>query len=202
MKDEFKIITREEKTFENGLKEIIAIEFREPAMIKFESGEPLKDGELLEVRGSYVYHNGIQIGKIKIMKSANDVKASHNFDIKYTGGYSLDGTTIFLDEHFPEEIEVENKKINTMLTIGYHHEPWMIFKKFKKSLTNQTGTSQHPNTELIHSKTSDSPFSKVFFSLVIILNSSFIKSHLLGELKFYLYIDEFINYRITCNHKL
>ena len=34
--------------------------------------------------------------KIKIMKSANDVKASHNFDIKYTGGYSLDGTTIFL----------------------------------------------------------------------------------------------------------
>ncbi|MCL4319988.1 MAG: hypothetical protein M1427_01925 [Candidatus Thermoplasmatota archaeon] len=143
MKDEFKIITREKKTFENGLSEIIAIEFREPTMIKFESDEPLKDGELLEVRGSYVYHNGIQIGKIKIMKSANDVKASHNFDIKYTGGYSLDGTTIFLDEHFPEEIEVENKKINTMLTIGYHHElpeKWLSDEKFEYPYAHEKAT--------------------------------------------------------------
>ena len=29
-----------------------------------------------------------------------DIKVSTNYDIKYTGGYSLDGKTVYLDEHF------------------------------------------------------------------------------------------------------
>ncbi len=143
MDGRFKVIVQEKKTFEKKMKEIIAIEAHEPKLIKFESGGELKDGDLLELRGEDVYYSDKLIGKANTIKSAKDIKASHDFDIKYTGGYPIDGSTIFLDEHFPVEIEVENKKVNTMMTIGYHHElpeKWLSDEKFEYPYAHEKAT--------------------------------------------------------------
>ncbi|MHB1439459.1 MAG: hypothetical protein ACYCSO_06440 [Cuniculiplasma sp.] len=143
MEESFKIIVKEDKTPEEGNIEIIAIDFHQPTMIKFDTREILKDGEMLSVKGEEVYYSGKLLGKVKERKSSSDVRASHAFDVKYTGGYSLDGKNIYLDEHFPVEIVVEGKTVNTINSIGYHHElpeKWLSDEKFEYPYAHEKAT--------------------------------------------------------------
>jgi hypothetical protein len=65
------------------------------------------------------------------------------YDIKYTGGYSLDGKTIYLDEHFPKNLSVEGKNVSTIESIGLHHElpeKWLSDMGFEYPYAHEVAT--------------------------------------------------------------
>ncbi|MEM0128330.1 MAG: hypothetical protein QXO03_04515 [Thermoplasmatales archaeon] len=123
--EEFQVF---ERTEEKGKYYIVAIDFKEPKYIRFSSDIPVKEKQAVSVEGNEVFSNGSRIGNIIERKDSSEARVSTKFDIKYTGGYSLDGKTIYLDEHFPKVLKIEGKEISTIETIGLHHElpeKWM-----------------------------------------------------------------------------
>lgn len=107
---------------------VMAIDFKEPTYVKILTTDVPKAGSLIQVEGDRAFFEGKEIGKVLDRKDSKEVKLSTDYDIKYTGGYSLDGKTIYLDEHFPPALEVEGKTISTLESIGLHHElpeKWM-----------------------------------------------------------------------------
>ncbi len=103
-------------------KKCVAISYPEPEYIKFNSKLKLKRGDRVNVDGNSAKFMGNVAGEILERKSAGNVSVSTDFDIKYTGGYSLDGSTIYLDEHFPPIMKIAGKDIDARKTIGLHHE--------------------------------------------------------------------------------
>lgn len=129
----------------SGAKEIVilAIDFHDPEMIKFRATQDLKKGTMVEADGSKVMHEGKEVGDILLRRSSADVTLSHDYDIKYTGGYSLDGKTIYLDEHFPSILNVEGKQVDARKSIGLHHElpeKWMSDEKYEYPYAHETAT--------------------------------------------------------------
>jgi len=109
----------------------------------FSSNMPLKKGDLVMVDGDNVYPNKMPIGKVLKRKSSSDVNVDTSYDIKYTGGYSLDGRTIYLDEHFPRQLTVEGKMIDTLKSIGLHHElpeKWLSDEKYEYPYAHEIAT--------------------------------------------------------------
>jgi hypothetical protein len=143
MDNVFKVISEEKKVDTGRQEEIIAIDFRKPTMIKFFTGDKFKKGDKLSLQNDSVVFDGKIIGKVLKTVSADQVKADHSYDIKYTGGYSLDGKEIYLDEHFPEFLEVETKKISSIESIGYHHElpeKWLSDEKYEYPYAHEVAT--------------------------------------------------------------
>ena len=140
--DEFEVIERIEKAG-TGETYILAIEFVKPTMIKFRSTVHLKKGDKLTLNDKEVFHGNDRVGEAFEKKSRDDVAMDREHDIKYTGGYSLDGKIIYLDEHFPRILKVEGKDINAEDTIGYHHElpeKWMSDEKYEYPYAHETAT--------------------------------------------------------------
>lgn len=107
---------------------VMAIDFREPSYVRILAGEAPKVGSQIQVDGDKAYFSGEEIGKVVERKDSKGISLSTDYDIKYTGGYSLDGKTIYLDEHFPTTLNVEGKTVSTIESIGLHHElpeKWM-----------------------------------------------------------------------------
>ena len=141
---EYEVIERIDRN-QNGTKEIaiIAIDFHEPELIKFRSSKDLKKGTMVSDNGESVMLDGNEVGKILERKNSSTVVLSQKYDIKYTGGYSLDGKTIYLDEHFPPVLEVEGKKVDARISIGLHHElpeKWMSDEKYEYPYAHETAT--------------------------------------------------------------
>lgn len=101
---------------------LTAISFLDPAYVKVESDVDMEKGDLLKIQGETAFHNDKAIGVVIERKEAKDVRVNTDFDIKYTGGYSLDGKTIYLDEHFPVLLGFGEKTIDSRRSIGLHHE--------------------------------------------------------------------------------
>ena len=121
--ENYEVISRiDKKDSGNDKIELIAINYIEPTMVKVDANEDIKKGGILQVNGNEVYYSGKLIGQVKLAKSGKDIKVSTDYDIKYTGGYSLDGKTVYLDEHFPPVLNVAGKQIDARKTIGLHHE--------------------------------------------------------------------------------
>jgi|YelNatPaOPRAMG01_1025707.scaffolds.fasta_scaffold29715_5 hypothetical protein len=119
----FEVLEHTKETGGNTKKFIItAIEFLEPTYVKFETDTDLAKGILIEVDGTEAFQKGTKIGDVLIRKDGNEVRVSTAFDIKYTGGYSLDGKTVYLDEHFPVTLKFGDKIIDSRESIGLHHE--------------------------------------------------------------------------------
>lgn len=107
---------------------IMGIDFKEPTYVKILAKEPLKAGSSVQVEGEDAFFSGKRIGKVVDRKDSKGIKLDTEYDIKYTGGYSLDGKTIYLDEHFPTSLQVEGKTVSALASIGLHHElpeKWM-----------------------------------------------------------------------------
>lgn len=107
---------------------IIAIDFKEPTYVKILANDVPKVGSLIQVEGEQAYVAGEKIGKVVERKDSQGIRVDTNYDVKYTGGYSLDGKSIYLDEHFPPTLQVEGKTVSTLASIGLHHElpeKWM-----------------------------------------------------------------------------
>jgi len=101
---------------------IAAIDFKDPKFIRVLASEEPKAYTNIAVNGSRAYFGEKEIGTLVERKDSSQVKVSTDYDIKYTGGYSLDGKTVYLDEHFPKILRVEGKEISTEESIGLHHE--------------------------------------------------------------------------------
>ncbi|MEM0155144.1 MAG: hypothetical protein QW597_00885 [Thermoplasmataceae archaeon] len=101
---------------------IVAINFLDPTYVRFTSSTRLEKGEEVDVDGKDVFYHGKKIGAVEETRDGKSVRVSTNFDIKYTGGYSLDGKTMYLDEHFPKVMKIAGKEVDARESIGLHHE--------------------------------------------------------------------------------
>ena len=106
----------------SGDYRIIAINFLNPTYVKISSTKNVEKGDFLEVEGSIAYLNKTEIGKVMDRRDGKSIRVNTTYDIKYTGGYSLDGKTVYLDEHFPTLLNVAGKTVDARETIGLHHE--------------------------------------------------------------------------------
>ena len=142
--ENYEVITRiDKKDGGNDKIELIAINYIEPTMVKVDANEDIKKGGILQVNGNEVYYSGKLIGQVKLAKSGKDIKVSTDYDIKYTGGYSLDGKTVYLDEHFPPVLNVAGKQIDARKTIGLHHElpeKWMADEDYEYPYAHEVAT--------------------------------------------------------------
>ena len=142
--ENYEVITRiDKKDGGNDKIELIAINYIEPTMVKVDANEDIKKGGILQVKGNEVYYSGKLIGQVKLAKSGKDIKVSTDYDIKYTGGYSLDGKTVYLDEHFPPVLNVAGKQIDARKTIGLHHElpeKWMADEDYEYPYAHEVAT--------------------------------------------------------------
>ncbi len=128
---------------EKDQKEIIAIEYVKPTYIKGIVSLDVKKGDEISVEDSKIYKNGSEIGYVTMKKSSDDIVLDTTHDIKYTGGYSIDGKTIYLDEHFPKTLKVEGKNIDATATIGLHHElpeKWLSDNDFEYPYAHEVAT--------------------------------------------------------------
>jgi hypothetical protein len=142
--ENYEVISRiDKKDGGNDKIELIAINYIEPTIVKVDANEDIKKGGILQVNGNEVYYSGKLIGQVKLAKSGKDIKVSTDYDIKYTGGYSLDGKTVYLDEHFPPVLNVAGKQIDARKTIGLHHElpeKWMADEDYEYPYAHEVAT--------------------------------------------------------------
>ena len=103
---------------EHGEFRIIAINFIDPEFVKIAAETDVDKGTLLDVEDDKVFLNRKQIGRVLEKKDGKSIRVSTSFDIKYTGGYSLDGNTVYLDEHFPQIMKIHGKEVDARESIG------------------------------------------------------------------------------------
>ena len=102
----------------SGDYRIIAINFLNPTYVKISSTKNVEKGNFLEIEGSIAYLNKTEIGKVMDRRDGKSIRVNTTYDIKYTGGYSLDGKTVYLDEHFPPLLNVTGKTVDARESIG------------------------------------------------------------------------------------
>lgn len=125
--EEFEVVEHVIDKDEKGYL-VVAIDFKDPKYVRVLASEEPKAYTTLQIEGDKVFYRDKEIGKVIERKDSREIKVSTDYDIKYTGGYSLDGKTIYLDEHFPKVLKVEGKEVSTIESIGLHHElpeKWM-----------------------------------------------------------------------------
>ena len=120
-----------EKSTQPGKFRVVALNYKEPSYAKIESNQDVKVGTLLQVdlQSNKVFLNKQEIGFLTSLRTGRDVKIDTNHDIKYTGGYSIDGKKVYLDEHFPKTLEIDGKTVDTRESIGRRHElveKWLV----------------------------------------------------------------------------
>ncbi len=140
----FEIIERVDHESQAGKEvKLIGINFEEPTLIKIRGTEDLKNRTVIESDLKTATLSGREIGIVVSVKRGSDVKVSTDFDIKYTGGYSLDGKTVYLDEHFPPILKIQGKDIDIRKTIGLHHElpeKWMSDEGYEYPYAHEVAT--------------------------------------------------------------
>ncbi len=122
---------------------IVAINYKEPTYVKFESDQDFKVGDKVNMENKDVFFQGKKIGEVREVKKANDVKIDTRYDIKYTGGYSVDGKKVYLDEHFPKTITVDGKVVDTVESIDRHHEvteKWLVDDAYEYAYAHEIAT--------------------------------------------------------------
>ena len=120
-----------EKSTQQGKFRVVALNYKEPSYAKIESNQDVNVGILLQVdtQSKKVLLNKQEIGFLTSLRTGRDVKIDTNHDIKYTGGYSIDGKKVYLDEHFPKTLEIDGKTVDTRESIGRRHElveKWLV----------------------------------------------------------------------------
>lgn len=142
--EEFEVISRFDKKVENQEQvTIMAIQFVEPTFIKVSAKRDVKDHSTVTSDGKKCYLGTELLGDVVMIKRGSDVAVSTGYDVKYTGGYSLDGKTVYLDEHFPPILKVQGKDIDARKTIGLHHElpeKWMSDEDYEYPYAHEVAT--------------------------------------------------------------
>ena len=120
---EYEVLEHNTNINEKGNYFIVkAIEFVQPTYVTAVCSSDIDVGKKLKVVGNKVQLDGKEAGEIKSTMSGRDIKINHEYDIKYTGGYSRNGKTIYISREFPQFISVNGKNVDALETIGRHHE--------------------------------------------------------------------------------
>ncbi len=142
--EEFEVISRVDRKNGNN-KEVLlfAINFAEPTFLKISAKKDVADHSTIQSDEKMCYLGKELIGNVLQVKKGSDVSVSTGYDIKYTGGYSMDGKTVYLDEHFPPILKVMGKDIDARKTIGLHHElpeKWMSDEDYEYPYAHEVAT--------------------------------------------------------------
>ena len=117
------------KKSENGIVILLAVNYIVPSMVKIVSKRNLKSNTTIYIDNDTAYFRKGHLGAVMESKSAEDIVINTDYNIKYTGGYSVDGKRIFLDRNFPKLVVVKNKIVDTVESIARHHEvieKWLV----------------------------------------------------------------------------
>ncbi|MHB1709003.1 MAG: hypothetical protein ACYCT2_05965 [Thermoplasmataceae archaeon] len=128
---------------EHGEYRIIAINFIDPEYVKIVADMDVDKGTSLDVEDDIVFLNKKSIGKVVEKKDGKSIRVSTSFDIKYTGGYSLDGSTVYLDEHFPQIMKIDGREVDARESIGLHHElpeKWLSDEAYEYPYAHEVAT--------------------------------------------------------------
>lgn len=141
--EKFEVIEHENEKEHGKDHRIVAINFLDPTYIRFSSAVGMEKGDEVETDGKGVFFHGKRIGEVEETRDGKSVRVSTRFDIKYTGGYSLDGKTMYLDEHFPKIMQVAGKEIDARESIGLHHElpeKWLADDAYEYPYAHEVAT--------------------------------------------------------------
>ncbi|MGC8537964.1 MAG: hypothetical protein ACP5MZ_03200 [Candidatus Micrarchaeia archaeon] len=122
MEDYTVVEHRVHKEEKEGEYIIVALNYVLPTYIKATSKQILQKGEVVQLDDDKLFYKGELMGKLLTKRLGSDIKISTDYDIKYTGGYSNDGKTIYIDRNFPKSLNVNGKEVSTLESIGRHHE--------------------------------------------------------------------------------
>ncbi len=120
-----------------------AINFKEPTYIRIESEKRFTVGTIVKSDGKAVFEGTEQIGTVSEVKSGSGITISTEYDIKYTGGYSKDGSTIYVARTLPKIVEINGKQISLIESIGRHHElveKWLIDDLYQYPYAHEVAT--------------------------------------------------------------
>ncbi len=121
--EKYEVIEHMERSNEGENSYIIsALNFILPTYLKFRFPQKLLKGSEITFDSKSVYYEKIQSTDILECKKGSEITIDIGYDIKYTGGYSIDGRTIFIDRNFPASLDIGGKTISTLESIGRHHE--------------------------------------------------------------------------------
>lgn len=120
-----------------------AINWEAPTYIKARTNLNVNARMLIQVDNGKVFFGNEEIGDVILIKSPSDVQIDSKYDIKYTGGYSIDGAIIYLDKKLPAKIKVNGKVVSLLESIGKHHElveKWLIDDGYKYQYSHMVAT--------------------------------------------------------------
>ncbi len=120
--EKFEIIEHKEDKSGDGSFILKAINFVLPAYVTIVAATNIENGIAVEIDNGKAYLDKAEIGNVVKTHRGDEVKIDRQYDIKYAGGYSRDGKTLYLDRNFPETIDVVGKQISTVESIVRHHE--------------------------------------------------------------------------------
>ena len=141
--EKFEIIEHNPESKAGGSFKLKAINFTLPTYLTVISYINVENGKVIEVDGEVAYLDGEKLGSVVNVHKGNEVKISSEFDIKYAGGYSRDGKTLYMDRNFPREIDVLGKKIDTIESIVRHHElteKWLADDAYEYPYAHEVAT--------------------------------------------------------------
>jgi hypothetical protein len=120
--EKFEIIEHKEDKSGDGSFILKAINFVLPEYVTIVAATNIENGIAVEIDNGKAYLDKAEIGNVVKTHRGDEVKIDRRYDIKYAGGYSRDGKTLYLDRNFPETIDVVGKQISTVESIVRHHE--------------------------------------------------------------------------------
>ena len=120
--EKFDIIEHKQDKGEEGLFILKAVNFILPTYVTVVATSNAENGVSIGVDNGKAYLDNVEIGKVVKTHKGDEVKISREYDIKYTGGYSRDGKTLYLDRNFPESIDILGKQLSMVESIARHHE--------------------------------------------------------------------------------
>lgn len=122
MEDYTVVEHRVHKEEKEGEYIIVALNYALPTYIRATSKQILQKGEAVQLDADNLIYKGATIGKLLTKRLGSEIKINADYDIKYTGGYSNDGKTIYIDRNFPKNLNINGKEVSTLESIGRHHE--------------------------------------------------------------------------------
>ena len=138
----YRILSR--KGSENTGFTYLAVNYISPSMVKLSSSKRLSFNSTVYIDDEIAYYKRRYIGRVVDSKDSSDITVNTHYSIKYTGGYSLDGSKVFLDKNFPKMVIVNGKLVDTIKSIARHHEiveKWMIDFGYSYAYSHRIATS-------------------------------------------------------------
>lgn len=122
----------------------LAVNYIAPSMVKISSKIKLRFNSTVYIDSDVAYYRRRYLGRVLAYKSSADITVSTDYSIKYAGGYSLDGSRVFLDKNFPKYITVRDKVVDAVESIAKHHEvveKWMIDLGYTYAYSHRIATA-------------------------------------------------------------